>query len=33
MWKVINKEAKRNPQNEQVMELKYGVKKLQIHGI
>jgi hypothetical protein len=33
MWQVINKEAGKNPQNEQEMELKYGVKKLQIHGI
>jgi hypothetical protein len=33
MWQVINKEAGKNPQNKQEMELKYGVKKLQIHGI
>jgi hypothetical protein len=28
-----NKEAGKNPQNEQEMELKNGAKKLQIHGI
>jgi hypothetical protein len=27
MWQVINKEAGKNPQNEQEMELKCGVKK------
>jgi hypothetical protein len=28
MWQAINKEAGKNPQSEQEMELKYGVKKV-----